>query len=1068
MYARAKLPAAFVLVCMGATTAAAQVDRASLTGAVKDASGAVVAGAKVEAISVDTGKQRESRSNGDGIYTIALLPVGTYSFVFSREGFQTVRYENETLRVGEVLTLDAVLQVGQVTTVLDVEDPVPLLERNTGELGGVIGRAEILDLPVNGRNWAGLLLLAPGAIDDGGGNQRNIRFAGRARDDNNYRFDGVDATGIQEQAQKSTTRLQLPEDAVEEYRVNSMLYTAEYGAGAGGQVDLVTKSGTNNFRGSAFDYVRNSALDSRSFLDLDNDPTQTGPTHVPPFRLNQFGGTLGGPIVKDKTFFFVSYEGIRQFRGQTLHAFVPSESFRAQALGTSPALAPIFQVYPAGQISTCAFNSGGNCDQIDEFTHLGGIRIREDSSMVRLDHKFSAQTTLYLRAVRDDSFTAGPFGNLLDLQEINTKPANYVLTLQHTFSPAALNEAKFGVNRAPFHNPQAGAFNQNLAVNFGDFEALNNDDTDNEVGTSLSWIDNLTVQHGRHTFKVGGEVRRVRLNQGITTDNSITFASEAAIINNHLDSFAYKGSWWGRGLRHTFVLPYFQDEWKMRSDLTVNVGLRWEYYAPITEAHGRGRIFDIQRCASSTPGDPGICPKGSPFFFPNYRNFDPRFSLAWAPDGLHGKTVIRSGFGIYHGAGQNDDLNAGLESDNTRLSLSSSDVPNLSYPVDSFLPLASVQGRTPRALQRDRRDLYAEQWGVTVQQALPHDFVLQTGYLGSAGVRLFARTYVNVCTNTLAERAAGICTRQLSGVGQVDLKRNDGNSTFSALQASLQRHFTRGWLWQLQYMWSHSINDGSVGGGESNAPENVACRRCDRGPSVFDVRHNLVMTSVYELPFGQGRHYATSGAVGKVFGGWSLSGIGVLHTGHPLTVLFNPDGSLLRDGNDHSDQRPDLVSGVPLVPANQGPDNWVNPAAFRSPPADANGNLLRFGDAGRGLVRSPNVWQIDFALSKHIKITEKLAVEFRAEAFNIFNHDQFADPNISLNFNPACNDPTGIANGCAFSSFPTPASTLTSPGGFGVISSNVNFNSNNDSFAPDNTGSGLPRQIEVGIRFTFY
>ena len=238
-------------------------------------------------------------------------------------------------------------------------------------------------------------------------------------------------------------------------------------------------------------------MDSRSFLDLDNDPTQTGPTHVPPFRLNQFGGTLGGPIVKDKTFFFVSYEGIRQFRGQTLHAFVPSESFRAQALGTSPALAPIFQVYPAGQISTCAFNSGGNCDQIDEFTHLGGIRIREDSSMVRLDHKFSAQTTLYLRAVRDDSFTAGPFGNLLDLQEINTKPANYVLTLQHTFSPAALNEAKFGVNRAPFHNPQAGAFNQNLAVNFGDFEALNNDDTDNEVGTSLSWIDNLTVQHGR-------------------------------------------------------------------------------------------------------------------------------------------------------------------------------------------------------------------------------------------------------------------------------------------------------------------------------------------------------------------------------------------------------------------------------------------------------------------------------------------------------------------------------------------------------------------------------------------
>ena len=275
---------------------------------------------------------------------------------------------------------------------------------------------------------------------------------------------------------------------------------------------------------------------------------------------------------------------------------------------------PIFDVYPAGRISTCAFQPGGNCDQIDEYTHLGAIRIREDSGFLRFDHRSNDRTTLYLRAVRDDSSTAGPLGNLLDQQQIKTKPANYVLTLDHAFSASIFNDAKFGINRAPFHNPQVGAFSQDLAVNFGDFEGLNNDNTDNEVGTSLSWMDNLTLQRGRNTFKAGIEVRRVRLNQGITQDDSITFTDEPGIVSNNLDNFLLKSSWWGRGLRHTFVLPYFQDEWKVRSNLTLNIGLRWEYYAPITEAHGRSRIFDLERCANAVAKDPGVCPRGSPFF----------------------------------------------------------------------------------------------------------------------------------------------------------------------------------------------------------------------------------------------------------------------------------------------------------------------------------------------------------------------------------------------------------------------------------------------------------------------
>lgn len=1011
----------------------AQIERASFSGTVTDPSDAVVPGVLVQAISVQTGNERTTRTNDLGIYTLPGLPIGTYVLTFSHEGFETARYDGLELKVDQKTALDVQLKLGAPTTDIEVHATAPLLDRNSAEMAAVVGQTQIANLPVNGRNWANLLVLAPLAIDDGGGNQRTIRFAGHGRDDNNYMFDGVDATGIQEQAQKSTTRLQISEDAIEEYRVNTMLYSAEYGAGAGGQVDVITKSGTNQYHGDAFEYLRNSALDSRSFLDIDTDPTVTGPTRVPPFRLNQFGGSFGGPIQRDKAFFFVNYEGIRQFRGETLHGFVPSASFKAQVLATSPQLAPIMNAYPSGQVSTCTFNPGDPCQDIDEFTHLGSIRIQEDSVMMRLDHRFSENTTLFVRAVRDSSFTTGPLNNLFDQQQILNHPANYIIALDHTLSPSVFNEIKFGINRSPFHNPQVGAFDQNLAVNTDNFEGLNNNNTDNEVGTTFGFVESLTVQHGQHTFKIGGEIRRVRLNQGITEDDAITFTDDNSIINDQLDSFLLKSSWWGRGLRHTFVMPYFQDDWKATSDLTVNMGLRWEYYAPITEAHGRSRIFDLQRCADSVPNDPGICPQGSAFFFPNYLNFDPRLGLAWSPKRFGGKTVIRGGYGIYHGAGQNDDLNAGLESDNVRISLTSADVPNLTYPITPFIPLASTTGRVPRALQRDRRDLYAEEWGLTVEQSLSNAWVLQMGYLGSVGHRLFARTYENVCLAP-PDPNTGFCPRPLAGVGEVDLKRNDGNSTFNAFQTVLQRHFSHGLQLNAQYLWSHSINDGAVGGGEANAPENVACRRCDRGPSVFDIRHNLVASAVYELPFGAGKRWLSGGgAAGKVLGGWQLSGMQVWHTGHPLTVIYDPvDASVIPDGNVASNQRLDYVGGQSVIPPNQNPNNWINAAAFAVP---APGT---FGNAGNGLVRAPIVWQTDIALAKTVRVTERVSLEFTAQAFNIFNHDQYADPQIDF-----------------------------SNGNFGQINSLVNFNSNNDSFAPDNVGSGTPRQFQFAVKLAF-
>jgi len=839
-------------------------------------------------------------------------------------------------------------------------------------------------------------------------------------------MDGVDATGIQEQAQKSTTRLQISSDAIEEYRVNSALYTAEYGAGAGGQVDIVSKSGTNEIHGTAFEYLRNSVFDARSFLDLDLDPAATGPTHVPPFRMNQFGGTFGGPIVKNKTFVFFSYEGIRQFRGQTLHAFVPSPDLRNRILQTSPQMKPILDAYPIGQLAVDTDTT--------EFTHLGSITSHEDSGLFRLDHRFTDHTFLYFRLAIDDAFAQAPLNNLFDTQQVINRPQNYVLTLDHIFSPNLFNEAKFGVNRSPFHNPQARVLN--YAVSTNNFEGLNNDTADIEIGTSWSYMDDLTITRGRHTLKMGIEARRIWLNQGQTAQTAINFTDNNSLINDQVDSFSVYTGWYSRGLRHTFVLPYFQDEWKLRPNFTLNLGLRWEYYAPVTEVNDHVTLFDLDGCH-------GICPPGAPLEYPNYRNFDPRVGLAWAPDE---KTAVRAGFGIYHAPAQNDDRNAALESSDVRVALTSADNPNISFPIEPFLSEAYSQGQTPRALYRHHRDLYAMEYGLSVQRNLPAGILLDAGYFGSGGRRLFARSYVNVI-----DPATGL--RPLPGFGQVDIKYDSGTSSFNSLHVGLSRRYKNGFLWELKYLWSHSINDGSIGGGEANAPENVNCRSCDRGPSVYDLRHNLVVNSVYELPFGNRKPYLTHGFASAVLGGWQLSGIGVWHTGHPLTVVMNPDSSYLPDGNGGSDQRPDIVPGVSVVPTNQNPNNWINPAAFTSPPTDTNGNLLRWGSAGRGLVRAPNTWQIDVALTKEIRLTERLRMEFIAQTFNIFNKNQLADPNLLLNYNPPDNT--------------SPIGYLTPSPNFGQITSLVNVNSNSDKFAPDNTGSGLPRELQFAVRFQF-
>jgi hypothetical protein len=1033
---------AVILLTIAAIPLSAQVDRAVLEGTVSDPSGAAIVGTLLKTRDVDTGIEQQQRTNANGYYRISGLAPGRYSVTAVKDGFKTRVIDQVLLEVGQTRTLDTRLEVGIVSEKVEVEASTDPSNRTTAEAAAVIDDKQIENLPNNGRDWASLTLLAPFAQDDGGGDQRTIRFAGRARDDNNFSFDGVDAGGIQEQAQKSQTRLQISQDAIQEYRVNSALYDAEYGTQSGGQIDVVTKSGTNDFHGSVFGYLRNSVFDARNFNDFDLN----GKPAVPPFRMGQYGLTIGGPIKKNKTFFFLSYEGLRQFQSITQQFTVPSglccgdlgpgplaSGFQQQVLNTSPQMCTIMQAYPwrasVGTINGCsprfvypdaAFQSTAD-PNADLVTAATPTTIHEDTWLARIDHKFNENTLLYGRAQRDISLVDAPNGSSLPpdkLQTIN-HPANYLVALQHTFTPNLLNETKVYVNRSPFHNPQSSALP--FAVSTADFVGLNDNTADIEIGTTFGVVDNLTWTHGRHAFKAGLEIRRVRLNQGQTEDNVLSFADETDMTTATLSNITFIAPWCCHGLRRTFYMPYFQDEWKVTPTFTVTAGLRWEYYGVAHEATNRTTVFDQNQfhgvClgsgsfntlpvpASAGPVNTAPCPKDPSLYEPNYKNVDPRISFAWAPSVLRGKTVVRAGFGIYHGAAQNDDLNAGLESDTFRVKVNQS-IP-LSPAFEQTTPdLSSVtvqkQASHPRALQRqDRRDLYVQTWGLTIDHELPAGFLFSAQYLGSRGVRLFSRGGENLCTIPVTFNSAdGDCVRPLDKFypdpnnpdpfGSIDIKRDVGSSTYHALGLSLERRFGKGLSFQSRYTWSHSINDGSVGGGESSGPENVSCLECDKGPSVFDVRHNIAVNAVYELPFGPGKTFLNdSGPLGKVVGGWTLSSVGLWHTGHPLTVKMDLGGNivggnfdslpftyLLPDGNDVTDQRPDVVPGVPLTLPGDGRNSMplINAAAFQAPPVDANGNFMRFGNASNGIIRASHLpkkqnlpngsrWRLGYKLS---------------------------------------------------------------------------------------------------------
>ncbi len=994
----------------------AQVDRSAIAGTVTDPAGRLLGHAHIAAVEIATRSRREGVSDAAGRYEIAGLPVGKYTVTVDHDGFETLFFANVEQVVGRTRTLDAMLKVAGGEEHVEVSAGSELLERNNSTVTGLIERKQADELPLNGRNWASLTAYVPGAIDTGGSNQRSIRFAGRGLDDSNFTYDGVDATNVANQTQRAWARLSIPLDAIAEFRVDTLLATAEEGATGGAQLAVVSPAGTNRLHGRLFEFFRNNIFDAPEPVWVPGGATQQ------PLRLNQFGGSLGGPIVHDRTFFYLNSEAYRQVWGYPISGDVPSAAFRASIPASSPVYG-IVNAYPVAGPRTVVtpYAPAPNLPDYADYDLLTCActqTVNENAAMLRIDQRFSTRDTGFVRFNYDRAANTQPVSTTAtDLQQRVTTPVNGAVEYLHIFGPYLTNEAKFGFNRSTsntYNSSDTGSVYQ-IAIASGPGPGFGNQNYNYNsiyVGNTFSEIDDLTWLHGRQTLKAGVEVREIQLNQNSGQHGTVTFASLEQLAANKARKAALTGALPVNDLRKSWFVGYVQDEYRATPNLTLNLGVRYTVFDLFHEAHGRANPFDFGTC-----GPQGFCGVGASFGQQNYGDIDPRIGIAWSPAG-HGTPIVRAGFGIYHEDGQLDDQNLPAKNE-----VPSFQATNVSYPVAPYFTIGTL---SPNAEQRDRKDSYTEQWTLSVQQEWPADLVTTFTYLGSHGVHLLDTDVVNL-TNPATGQV------QYPGFAPAVAWRGSvGASSYNGLVVSVRRPFTHGLLLAANYAYTHELDNGSNGSGDGDevSAQNPLCLRCEWASGAWDARHVVNGNAVYELPFGRGKQLLNKGVAGAFAGNWQLTATALARTGFPVNVLL-PSSVISPYGNSGT-LRPNLVSGVSLRP--QGARTraqWINPLAFTAPAAGT------FGDAPRNFLPGPGTWQMDTGIAKTFPLGERANLEFRSEFFNVLNHPQLGQPLATF----------GQA-------------------GFGSIINTVNLNTAIVSpITP--VGSGTPREIQFALRLEF-
>jgi Carboxypeptidase regulatory-like domain len=1086
------------MLLMSSSSLQAQTQTGTITGTVTDSTGAVLVGATVTITNEGTGAAQTTTTDAQGRYLVPLLPVGSYDVQAKLSGFQTVNHKGITLAVGASPVVDFSLPVGKVSETVTVAGEVSQVQTQSAAVSSLVSPQQVSQLPLNGRNFTQLIGLAPGVqiindssnggrqgVGGGGasgsfyGNQQVFTIAGSRPEGQAFLLDNEDITDFWEHGPGApATGTTLGTEGLQEFQVLTDTYSAEF-PGNGAAINMASKSGTNGYHGSAYEFLRNSALDARNFFDFSSngtvDPT---PVQKPEFRQNQFGGSVGGPIVKDKLFFFGNYEGLRASLGQTNNTFVPEPYVANGYLPTSQVTTPFTPCgSPAapppatgGPYTFVGFGCGAGSQTAAAAStiqgvlglypapnpgapDLGGYAPYTDSGSVvqsenyflgRVDYNISSTDSIFGRYVSDRSQLTNPFGGsivLPDWPEVD-KSANQYFTLQERriISVNAVNEIRFNYTRTfedaatptapnPILQFFTGFPDGTIApgcpgcAGLGANTALPYDIAQNRFGGG----DDLVWNHGAHSFKLGVDITRVQSNLSapFVFGGTWGFGSEEGFLLGTPSSFL--GTYPGhadsdRNFRETDYAPYFEDDWKATSRLTVNLGIRYDFATnptggPLTTIVNppfpdtRNYFTD----ASGTPYGNGFTPVPHVFASnPNAQNFDPRVGLAYDVFGDH-KTAIRAGFGVFH-----DQIFPALYASAYYLAPPYASAL-LFFPPPAF-PNPFV-GVTPGGVTGPVTEFagvdyqassapYQMQYNLTIQHQITPSTVLSVGYIGSQGRHLFTEVDRNppLCANSPADETAGNFTSNCSnpatsifaasappfGVqnpkapaplnpvsglpyfGSLNTATPDMNSNYNSLQVALNHQFSKAFQYQASYTYSKCLTDGSVSSGLQQGIYEQADpydKKYDYGLCSFDIRHNFTGNVLYNLPFRGNR----------LVSGWQVASIVTAASGLPVTIQEAADvadlGAIQGDRPNYSGTCPggkDQVLGKWY--------NWFNSSCYAVQPFGTLGNV------GRGSVGGPKLVELDASIIKETKVTETINAEFRAEFFNVLNHTNFGLP----------------------------------------------------------------------------
>jgi hypothetical protein len=1015
----------------------AQETTATIAGQVQDASGAGIAGAKVTARNLQTGLERSVTTNEGANYTLPLLPIGTYELAAEKAGFKRVLETGIVLQVDQHARVDFKLPVGAASDSVQVTAEVPLTQTDASSLGSVIDNTKVVELPLNGRQFYSLALLVPGVAPPAQGSILSFRggfnVAGASELNNNFTLNGLDNNN----QLLSAPAFRPSVDAIQEFKILTGVFPAEYGRNSGSQVIVTTKSGTNGFHGTAFEFLRNQVLDAENFFTPSN-------AAKPSFKQNQFGGTLGGPIIHNKTFFFASYEGTRSTQQITALTNVPTPAMIAgdfSATGKTVKDPTTGVAFPGDVIPPSRFNPAGlflaklyptptastpsgqqptnnytfNEPQVDSL-NLGSIRV---------DHQFSEKDTLSVSYNDFEDNTLTQDNTVCGSRVIPGFDCTVLLlarlggfTETHIFSPSLINQVRFAYSE--FQNPRA---TNDQSINFlqmfnitgtrfdgparsgvpsvsvtgfaGIGEPTNFPQT--RTDNTFQLADDLTFSRGSHAFKFGTDLHRFQSNGTIVGNGrgSYTFSAQStapttgyafADLLLGIPTSTARSPYSPRIYDRTGIYGFYaQDDWKLTPKLTLNLGLRYEYNLPTFEKYNTLSNFNPSTGNIDIAGTAGV-PNG--LWNPNYKDFEPRFGFAYSPF-ANSKTVIRGGYGIFYNSPALNAVNSGPQQSNAPFVSAQTFNSSLALPVTLSNPYpaaaAGAGSLTLSAFDRHQPDAQIQQWSFNVQQELTHSMVLEVNYQGSKGTHLPLYYNINQPPPGLGTVAQKQALRPYPQYGNINFLDAVGNSNFEGLLTKLQQRYSNGLSFLVSYTYGKSIDDTpgtpyNVVPSRSSA-ENPQNLTLERGLSGFDIRSRFVFSPVYELPFGPGRKYLSGNKVaGWLVGGWELSGIFSTQTGRPFTVLVSTDNANVLGNVD----RPNIVGN-----ANAGPktvQQWINVSAFQLAPAGT------FGNAGRNNVEGPGLTNLDISLSRIFKVTERIAIQFRAESFNVANHPNFDQP----------------------------------------------------------------------------